>query len=105
MYNGNPQTVINMSDVVQDADGKTNKDTLFGPSIGVVNGGPEWADIKEKESIGDDLTLEIVKGWVAKSKEASLIHSIPRRVNLVLESFFLLANVLHSSRPLNLDRT
>ncbi|KAI0764588.1 hypothetical protein BD413DRAFT_168918 [Trametes elegans] len=45
---------------------KTN-DTLFGPNIGVLGGGPEWTESAEKSQ--DVLTPEIVKGWVAKSKQ------------------------------------
>ncbi|KAI1788674.1 hypothetical protein LXA43DRAFT_1024605 [Ganoderma leucocontextum] len=42
-------------------------DTLFGPNIGVLGGGPEWTESQEKTS--DVLTPDIVKGWIAKSKE------------------------------------
>ncbi|KAI0631021.1 hypothetical protein C8Q77DRAFT_178317 [Trametes polyzona] len=42
-------------------------DTLFGPNIGVLGGGPEWAESPEKSQ--DVLTPEIVKGWIAKSKQ------------------------------------
>ncbi|OBZ67824.1 hypothetical protein A0H81_12385 [Grifola frondosa] len=42
-------------------------DTLFGPNIGIVSGGPEWTEREEKS--GDELTPEIVKKWIAKSKE------------------------------------
>ncbi|KAH9847448.1 hypothetical protein C2E23DRAFT_848506 [Lenzites betulinus] len=42
-------------------------DTLFGPNIGVLGGGPEWTESPEKSQ--DVLTPEIVKGWIAKSKQ------------------------------------
>ncbi|KAI0367651.1 hypothetical protein BV20DRAFT_970202 [Pilatotrama ljubarskyi] len=42
-------------------------DTLFGPNIGVLGGGPDWAESPEKSQ--DVLTPEIVKGWIAKSKQ------------------------------------
>ncbi|KAL1946247.1 hypothetical protein VTO73DRAFT_15374 [Trametes versicolor] len=42
-------------------------DTLFGPNIGVLGGGPEWAESPEKSQ--DVLTPEVVKGWIAKSKQ------------------------------------
>ncbi|PIL23552.1 hypothetical protein GSI_14865 [Ganoderma sinense ZZ0214-1] len=45
----------------------SKSDTLFGPNIGVLGGGPEWTESQEKSS--DVLTPEIVKGWIAKSKE------------------------------------
>ncbi len=44
-------------------------DTLFGPNIGVLGGGPEWAESPEKSQ--DVLTPEVVKGWIAKSKQVS----------------------------------
>lgn len=44
-------------------------DTLFGPNIGIVSSGPEWTETSQDKSLVDELTPEIVKGWVAKSKE------------------------------------
>jgi len=44
-------------------------DTLFGPNIGIVSSGPEWTEISQDKTLVDELTPEIVKGWVAKSKE------------------------------------
>ena len=74
---------------------KDNKDTLFGPSIGVGSNAPEWCaadaaldekifnnvkeakDLNEKDDEKDDdvdeLTPEIVKEWVRRSKEVSPI--------------------------------
>ena len=49
---------------------KKNNDTLFGPNIGVLGGGPDWTESGEKSS--DVLTPDIVKGWIAKSKEVSV---------------------------------
>jgi hypothetical protein len=75
-------TVINMGDLLpppgadrtQGSD-KKKQDTLFGPSIGIVNPGPDWADQKieqgEKAQLQDVLTPELVKSWVEKSKEVS----------------------------------
>lgn len=63
-----------------------NKDTLFGPNIGVVSSGPGWTCLetdknharagkdgneKDSDDSGDELTPEIVRGWIAKSKEVS----------------------------------
>ena len=63
--------VISMADLGQDPDSK-NKDTLFGPSIGVINSGPKWAQSpKTKAAPEDELTPEIVRSWVMKSKEVS----------------------------------
>ena len=44
-------------------------DTLFGPNIGIVSSGPEWTEASQDKSLVDELTPDIVKGWVAKSKE------------------------------------
>ena len=44
-------------------------DTLFGPNIGIVSSGPDWTEASRDKSLVDELTPEIVKGWVAKSKE------------------------------------
>ena len=44
-------------------------DTLFGPNIGIVSSGPEWTEASRDKSLVDELTPEIVKNWVAKSKE------------------------------------
>ncbi|GBE90273.1 hypothetical protein SCP_2000160 [Sparassis crispa] len=61
--------VINMGDVAspEHTDSQKKSDTLFGPNIGIVNAGPEWADRHEKSV--DELTPEIVKSWISKSKE------------------------------------
>ena len=45
-------------------------DTLFGPNIGILGAGPEWTERPDKSE--DVLTPEIVKGWIAKSKEVSV---------------------------------
>ena len=44
-------------------------DTLFGPNIGIVCSGPEWTEASQDKTVVDELTPDIVKGWVAKSKE------------------------------------
>ncbi|CDO70530.1 hypothetical protein BN946_scf184569.g73 [Trametes cinnabarina] len=44
-----------------------SNDTLFGPNIGLLGGGPDWTESHEKNQ--DVLTPEIVKGWIAKSKQ------------------------------------
>lgn len=47
-------------------------DTLFGPNIGIVSSGPEWTEISQDKTLVDELTPEIVKGWLAKSKEVGI---------------------------------
>ena len=49
-------------------------DTLFGPNIGIVSSGPEWTETSQDKTLVDELTPEIVKGWVAKSKEVRWEH-------------------------------
>lgn len=76
---GDGDAVINMGDLLPppaaQTENKKKHDTLFGPSIGLVNGGPDWADQKpeqsEKSQLQDVLTSELVNGWVEKSKEVT----------------------------------
>lgn len=89
---GAGDVVINMTDLAASAIGKDGKDTLFGPSIGVVGTAPEWCavdaaldekenekarEMNEKDGSGDDeLTPEVVKEWVRRSKEVSLAFTL-----------------------------
>ncbi|KAJ3726702.1 hypothetical protein C8R42DRAFT_389760 [Lentinula raphanica] len=50
---------------------KKGPDTLFGPNIGVISGGPAWTNIAEKKVLKDELTVDIVRSWIEKSKEPS----------------------------------
>ncbi|TFY56160.1 hypothetical protein EVG20_g9039 [Dentipellis fragilis] len=62
--------VIDMGDLSENKQDKKH-DTLFGPNIGIVTGGPNWAvSDDEKKATKDELTPEVVKSWVAKSKQA-----------------------------------
>ena len=54
-----------------DANKEKTSDTLFGPNIGIVSGGPEWTERHEKSS--DELTPEIIKSWIARSKEVRVL--------------------------------
>jgi hypothetical protein len=69
--------VINMGDLnigqPDSAATKKKQDTLFGPNIGIVAKGPEWTETREKSV--DELTPEIVRGWIAKSKEVRSLWS------------------------------
>lgn len=50
---------------------KKTPDSLFGPNIGVVSAGPAWTNpggIKKLVE-ADELTSDIVKGWIERSKE------------------------------------
>ena len=67
--------VINMGDLninpsESSSSSKKKQDTLFGPNIGIVAKGPEWTESREKAI--DELTPEIVRSWIARSKEVSL---------------------------------
>jgi hypothetical protein len=74
--------VIDMGDLsdITNKD-KKRQDTLFGPNIGTITSGPAWteANEKEKQSVADQLTPEVVKGWIAKSKEVSLTLGVYRK--------------------------
>lgn len=72
--------VINMGDLninpnEPSASSKKKQDTLFGPNIGIVAKGPEWTESREKAI--DELTPEIVRNWIARSKEVCLSLACP----------------------------
>jgi hypothetical protein len=48
---------------------RKTQEPLFGPNIGLVTSGPAWAVTNEKKIIADDLTPDVVKGWLDKSKQ------------------------------------
>ncbi|KAF9568647.1 hypothetical protein CPC08DRAFT_624843 [Agrocybe pediades] len=50
---------------------KKSTDPLFGPSIGLVANGPAWTLSSEKKVVTDELTPDIVNGWIQKSKQSS----------------------------------
>ncbi|KAF8637852.1 hypothetical protein AX17_002478 [Amanita inopinata Kibby_2008] len=50
---------------------KLTQEPLFGPNIGFVSSGPSWAITHEKKVVTDDLTPQVVKGWIEKSKQTS----------------------------------
>lgn len=72
--------VIDMGDLNETGTtGRKKKvDTLFGPNIGVVASGPAWTEADEKDEKGavDELTPEVVKSWIAKSKEVCLNSAV-----------------------------
>ncbi|KAG7095477.1 hypothetical protein E1B28_006216 [Marasmius oreades] len=77
-YAGNPGTLRGLSvqseGNPQPKDGVKDKkipDSLFGPNIGVISGGPSWTVATEKKVLKDELTMDIVKTWIEKSKEPS----------------------------------
>lgn len=50
---------------------KKSQEPLFGPNIGSVNAGPAWTSTMNKKIVTDELTPDIVNGWIQKSKESS----------------------------------
>ncbi len=60
---------INPNEASSSSAPKKKQDTLFGPNIGIVARGPEWTESREK--VIDELTPEIVRTWIAKSKQVS----------------------------------
>lgn len=74
--------ILNMEPNTNDSDKDLNKsvkkqDTLFGPNIGIVTAGPDWTDLQQEKGAVDELTPDIVKNWVAKSKEVGSLLSQP----------------------------
>ncbi|KAF9447753.1 hypothetical protein P691DRAFT_775912 [Macrolepiota fuliginosa MF-IS2] len=51
---------------------KKASDPLFGPNIGPCSAGPAWTTAaSRKKLITDDLTPEVLSGWIEKSKQPS----------------------------------
>jgi len=63
--------VNNPGPPAKDSKEKKGPDTLFGPNIGVISGGPAWTNTAEKKVLKDELTIDAVKSWIEKSKEPS----------------------------------
>lgn len=60
--------VVNMGEPSNgEATRDKKSDTLFGPNIGIVSGGPAWTERHEKSA--DELTPEVIKSWISRSKE------------------------------------
>lgn len=45
------------------------QETLFGPNIGPVNKGPLWAQSQDTRTPAHVVSSDIIKTWIAKSKE------------------------------------
>ena len=67
----NGTVIINMGELSGENKDNKKQETLFGPNIGVVNSGPAWTEHGKKQTVEDQLTPEVVKEWIAKSKEVS----------------------------------
>ncbi|KAG6377526.1 hypothetical protein JVT61DRAFT_15336 [Boletus reticuloceps] len=65
----NGAVLVNMAPA--DNANKKESKQLFGPDIGVVNNVPAWAHPVGKNSAADSLSADIIKNWIAKSKESS----------------------------------
>ncbi|KAL0959984.1 hypothetical protein HGRIS_011642 [Hohenbuehelia grisea] len=66
-----PQPAPRDRDREREKEKKTTVEPVFGPNIGLVSGGPSWAQSTEKKVLRDELTSDILKGWIEKSKDAS----------------------------------
>ncbi|KAG8216788.1 hypothetical protein J3R82DRAFT_7033 [Butyriboletus roseoflavus] len=65
----NGAVVVNVAPV-ENTNKKESKQ-LFGPDIGVVNNTPAWANTVGKNAAADSLSPDVIKSWMAKSKEPS----------------------------------
>ena len=64
--------VVNMGEPSNGEATKDKKsDTLFGPNIGIVSGGPAWTERHEKSV--DELTPEVIKSWISRK---SMVYGI-----------------------------
>lgn len=63
----NGAVVVNVTPA--DNTNKKESKQLFGPDIGVVNNTPAWANSVGKNAAADSLSADVIKSWIAKSKE------------------------------------
>ncbi|PPR00757.1 hypothetical protein CVT24_000782 [Panaeolus cyanescens] len=79
---------------------KKATEPLFGPNIGTISGGPAWTFSNEKKVVSDELTPEIVNGWIEKSKQASQpTTTLQALVNLKRPTLRLSPLSSHSDDP------
>ncbi|KAF9269580.1 hypothetical protein L218DRAFT_953202 [Marasmius fiardii PR-910] len=79
---------------------KKPPDSLFGPNIGVISTGPSWTTSPEKKMLKDELTMDIVKTWIEKSKEPSQpTTTLQALVNLKRPTLRLSPLALDSEHP------
>ena len=64
---GNTATNNNNMSFTTTPSARKAQEPLFGPNIGFVTGAPSWAVTNEKKVVTDDLTPDVVKGWIEKS--------------------------------------
>ena len=95
---GNTATLSTMSSTT-----RNTSQPLFGPNIGFVSSGPSWAVTNEKKIIADDLTLDVVKGWIEKSKQVRVLTNLVRFDNQPTHHSGLSAN--HHSPSLGQPQT
>jgi hypothetical protein len=65
----NGAVLINMAP--EDNPNKKESKQLFGPDIGVVTNVPAWTHNVGKSAAADTLSTDVIKNWIAKSKEPS----------------------------------
>ena len=76
----NGAVLVNMAP--DDNISKKESKQLFGPDIGVVNNTPAWAHNVGKNAAADSLSADIIKNWIAKSKEVSFLLPPIRPIRL-----------------------
>ena len=65
----------NPNDAVIDMNGgggenkERDVNTLFGPNIGIMDAGPKWTEPLGEKVAQDEITPDVVKAWIDKSKE------------------------------------
>lgn len=50
--------------------GEKDVNTLFGPNIGIMDAGPKWTEPLGEKPAQDEITPDVVKAWIDKSKES-----------------------------------
>ena len=53
--------------------------TLFGPNIGIMDAGPKWTEPLGEKPVQDEITPDVVKAWIDKSKEVRFVLSTSNR--------------------------
>lgn len=66
--------VIDMNGGAEQKDSK-DVNTLFGPNIGIMDAGPKWTEPLGEKVGQDEITPDVVKVWIDKSKEVRITLS------------------------------
>jgi hypothetical protein len=77
-------------------DKEKKQDPLFGPNIGIIPSGPAWTVTNEKKLLSDELTRDVVKSWIRKSK-------LPAQATTTLQALVNLKRPTLKLSPLHSD--